>query len=165
MGQSWKRGHFWALSALKVESGTHIESGIEPMGQHRCLLCSYDEDGDGVALRFSSPLGGAVSDVRAKVVVGADGGFSAVRARCLGDGPPKTPVRLTSGRFRFEVLQSGRDGHLVRAKQQHGSIRARGLGDSRNHQHKPACYWQLCAASNSAIECTCLGGVDSTQQM
>lgn len=37
--------------------------------------------------------GGSPGPVRAKVLVGADGYFSAVRQQCLGDGPPEFGVR------------------------------------------------------------------------
>ncbi|CAL8461953.1 g1484 [Coccomyxa elongata] len=46
---------------------------------------SYEEDSEGVTVRF---VGDSPAPVRAKVLIGADGYFSAVREQCLGDGPP-----------------------------------------------------------------------------
>lgn len=38
-------------------------------------------------------VGDSPGPVRAKVLIGADGYFSAVREQCLGDGPPDFAVR------------------------------------------------------------------------
>ncbi|EIE25083.1 FAD/NAD(P)-binding domain-containing protein [Coccomyxa subellipsoidea C-169] len=46
---------------------------------------SYEEDSEGVTVKFE---GGEPGPVRAKVLIGADGYFSAVRQQCLDDGPP-----------------------------------------------------------------------------
>jgi 2-polyprenyl-6-methoxyphenol hydroxylase-like FAD-dependent oxidoreductase len=53
---------------------------------------SYEEDSQGVTVHFQ---GGRPGPVRAKVLVGADGYFSAVRQQCLGDGPPDFGVRCS----------------------------------------------------------------------
>ena len=45
---------------------------------------SFEESGSGVTLRFQ----GDHQPVQARVVVGADGGQSALRAQLLNDGPP-----------------------------------------------------------------------------
>ena len=58
-----------------------------------CLPCrfdSYEEDSEGVTVRF---VGDSPGPVRAKVLIGADGYFSAVREQCLADGPPDFAVR------------------------------------------------------------------------
>jgi 2-polyprenyl-6-methoxyphenol hydroxylase-like FAD-dependent oxidoreductase len=54
-----------------------------------CRFESYEEDSDGVNLSF---VGGEPGPVRAKVLIGADGYFSAVRQQCLQDGPPNFAV-------------------------------------------------------------------------
>lgn len=56
----------------------------------------YEEDAEGVTVRFQ---GGVPSPVRAKVLIGADGFFSAVRQQCLGDGPPDFAVRAPPAHF------------------------------------------------------------------
>ncbi|KAL0018627.1 hypothetical protein WJX79_005682 [Trebouxia sp. C0005] len=48
-------------------------------------LTHYDSDKDGVTLHFDR----GQPSVHAKVLVGADGYFSKVRAQCLDDGPPQ----------------------------------------------------------------------------
>ena len=61
-----------------------------------CAACppgrfeSYEEDAEGVTVHFQ---GGAPGPVRARVLIGADGYFSAVRQQCLADGPPDFGVR------------------------------------------------------------------------
>jgi 2-polyprenyl-6-methoxyphenol hydroxylase-like FAD-dependent oxidoreductase len=62
----------------------------------RAAFDRYEESEDGVTIHFqqaapSSDGGGsdsAPSPVTARMLVGADGGQSAVRAQCIGDGPP-----------------------------------------------------------------------------
>lgn len=52
----------------------------------------YEEDGDGVSMYcrdYEQP-------VRAKILVGCDGYFSAVRMECLDDGPSTFSVRQYS---------------------------------------------------------------------
>lgn len=51
-----------------------------------CLtqMTHYEEDDKGIILHFDR----AQPSVHTKVLVGADGYFSRVRAQCLGDGPP-----------------------------------------------------------------------------
>ena len=51
-------------------------------------LTHYDSDKDGVTLHFDR----GQPAVHAKVLVGADGYFSKVRAQCLDDGPPQFAV-------------------------------------------------------------------------
>ena len=59
--------------------------------RHACgRFESYEEDSEGVTVHFQ---GGRPGPVRARVLVGADGYFSAVRQQCLGDGPPEFGVR------------------------------------------------------------------------
>jgi salicylate hydroxylase len=53
-------------------------------------FASYEETADGVTVRFSS-RGGDETAYSARVLVGADGGFSGVRRQCLDDGLPKSP--------------------------------------------------------------------------
>ncbi len=69
-------------------------------------LCRYEENDEGVTVRFWRHMGGGDDpageegeevQVRAKVVVGADGAHSAVRRACLDDGPPQNGVRFLSG--------------------------------------------------------------------
>jgi 2-polyprenyl-6-methoxyphenol hydroxylase-like FAD-dependent oxidoreductase len=43
-------------------------------------------------VRFSSREGRGETAYSAKVLIGADGGFSGVRRQCLHDGLPKSPV-------------------------------------------------------------------------
>ena len=57
----------------------------------RVNCCSYEETADGVTVRFSSREGGETA-YSARVLIGADGGFSGVRRQCLDDGLPKNPV-------------------------------------------------------------------------
>jgi 2-polyprenyl-6-methoxyphenol hydroxylase-like FAD-dependent oxidoreductase len=57
----------------------------------RVVCCSYEETADGVTVRFSS-RGGGETAYSARVLIGADGGFSGVRRQCLDDGLPKNPV-------------------------------------------------------------------------
>ena len=51
-----------------------------------CLMqmTHYEEDDKGIILHFDR----GQPSVHTKVLVGADGYFSKVRAQCLGDGPP-----------------------------------------------------------------------------
>lgn len=44
-----------------------------------------------MTVRFSSRAGGETA-YSARVLIGADGGFSGVRRQCLDDGLPKSPV-------------------------------------------------------------------------
>ena len=53
--------------------------------------CSYEETADGVTVRFSSRAGDETA-YSARVLIGADGGFSGVRRQCLDDGLPNSPV-------------------------------------------------------------------------
>ena len=55
------------------------------------MCCSYEETDDGVTVRFSS-RGGGDTAYSARLLVGADGGFSSVRRQCLDDGLPRFPV-------------------------------------------------------------------------
>lgn len=54
----------------------------------------YEETDDGVTVRFSSREGGEETAYSAKLLIGADGGFSGVRQQCLNDGLPKSPVSI-----------------------------------------------------------------------
>ncbi len=56
-----------------------------------CRFESYEEDSEGVTVKFE---GGEPGPVRAKVLIGADGYFSAVRQQCLDDGPPDFAVGI-----------------------------------------------------------------------
>ena len=60
---------------------------------------SYEEDSDGVTVLFA---GDSPGPVRAKVIIGADGYFSAVRQQCLNDGPPDFGV---SNESMLKILQ------------------------------------------------------------
>ena len=62
------------------------------MPSRMCRFEAYEEDAEGVTVHFQ---GAAPGPVHAKVLVGADGYFSAVRQQCLGDGPPDFAVRGT----------------------------------------------------------------------
>lgn len=59
----------------------------------KCRFQSYEEDSEGLTVHFEGE-GAQSLAVRAKVLVGADGYFSAVRQQCLGDGPPDFAVGL-----------------------------------------------------------------------
>ncbi len=66
-------------------------------------LTHYDSDKDGVTLHFDR----GQPAVHAKVLVGADGYFSKVRAQCLDDGPPQFAViSITSNLCTKYSLQS-----------------------------------------------------------
>ncbi len=62
---------------------------VTKTGVCHCSFESYEEDEEGVTVRFA---GGEPGPVRAKVLIGADGYFSAVRQQCLDDGPPNFAV-------------------------------------------------------------------------
>ena len=61
------------------------------------ICCSYEETADGVTVRFSSRDGGE-TEYSARVLIGADGGFSGVRRQCLDDGLPNSPVSVYAAR-------------------------------------------------------------------
>ena len=83
------------LPYLQAVLARQLPEGV--LHQHAAFDC-YEESEDGVTIHFqqaasSGDSGGGDSDsapspVTARMLVGADGGQSAVRAQCIGDGPP-----------------------------------------------------------------------------
>ncbi len=72
-----------------------------------------DSDKDGVTLHFDR----GQPSVHAKVLVGADGYFSKVRAQCLDDGPPQFAVNsITSNHCTKYSLQSNLQASNTSAK-------------------------------------------------
>ena len=55
-----------------------------------CRFQKYEESGDGVNVSYTEA--GESKQLRCKLLVGADGYFSAVRQQCLQDGPPDFAV-------------------------------------------------------------------------
>lgn len=55
-----------------------------------CRFQSYEESENGVEVTYTEA--GEPKHIRCKLLVGADGYFSAVRQQCLEDGPPDFAV-------------------------------------------------------------------------
>lgn len=73
-----------------------------PVGtvQESAHYLGYKElEGQGVQLDFED-----LPPVSARILIGADGYFSAVRNQCLGDGPPTFAVRVSWGFLRVRAL-------------------------------------------------------------
>lgn len=65
----------------------------------------YEEDADGVTIHFDRREAGDSVAVGAKLLIGADGGFSAVRRQCLNDGLPDWKV---CNHLHLEILTTSR---------------------------------------------------------
>ncbi len=87
------------LQAYHLRTWEHVTASSISVLQ----LTHYDSDKDGVTLHFDR----GQPAVHAKVLVGADGYFSKVRAQCLDDGPPQFAViSITSNHCTKYSLQS-----------------------------------------------------------
>lgn len=77
----------WRVARLCSFMREHSATGLFLDVSHR-----YEEDADGVAVHFERREAGDSVAIGAKLLIGADGGFSAVRRQCLGDGLPDWKV-------------------------------------------------------------------------
>ncbi len=99
-----------AWHSLQSTLARALPDGVLQTG-HR--LFSFSDGPDGVAAEFETAQG--VRRLEARLLIGADGGQSAVRQALLGDGPPE----FLGGRGRAGPV-CGEDGWRERAKLAYG---------------------------------------------
>ena len=94
-----------ALSAKSQRTGVKMPQVLADLHGDLCQLVEqlischrfqgYEESEEGVEVSYTEA--GEAKNLRCKLLVGADGYFSAVRQQCLQDGPPEfavSPARI-----------------------------------------------------------------------